>query len=288
MKSRLFLVVFLTAMFLNSCGHKEKTPDMKIIFLHHSVGNVIWNGNSPSLVAKAARRISNKLAVFVSPKAQLPHLFEEYNKSKDKAYLIEEKTFPKEKPYGWNNFPYDYYNIWVKNAGEKPYMEEPTLEMLTRQYQVIIFKHCYPVSSIHADTDSSDINSDIKTISNYKLQYTALKEKLHQFPDTKFILFTGAAQVKSSITEAEAIRAREFFDWVIREWDIPGDNIYLWDLYSLETKGGLYLVNEYAVSPENNHPNDNLAGTATKLLFQRIIDVIENNGSHTRLTGEST
>ena len=184
---------------------------MKIIFLHHSVGNVIWNGNSPSLVTKAARRISNKLAVFVSPKAHLPHLFEEYNKAKDKAYLIEEKTFPKEKPYGWNNFPYDYYNIWVKNAGEKPYMEEPTLEMLTRQYQVIIFKHCYPVSSIHADTDSSDINSDIKTISNYKLQYAALKEKLHQFPDTKFILFTGAAQVKSKYHRGRSNQSQRVF-----------------------------------------------------------------------------
>ena len=49
-------------------------------------------------------------------------------------YFIEEKIFPKAEPYGWNNYPYDYYNIWVKNAGEQPFMEEPTLEILTKEY----------------------------------------------------------------------------------------------------------------------------------------------------------
>ncbi|MBN2396712.1 MAG: hypothetical protein JXC36_09695 [Candidatus Atribacteria bacterium] len=259
---------------------------MNIVFLHHSTGGVIWEGNTTSRIAQAARRVSDRLAAFLTPKAQLPTFFNKYNKKTDKNYLIEEMSFPKHSPYGWNNDPFDYYNIWVKNAGEEPFMEEPTLEILTKKYQVIIFKHCFPVCNIQSEQDSADINSNIKTLSNYKLQYTALMKKLHQFPDTKFILWTGAAQVKSAITEDEAIRAKEFFRWTIEEWDQPDDNIFIWNFYHLETDGGLYLKDEYAVSPSDSHPNQEFAGRVVDLLFNRVIDVIENSGQGTTLTGQ--
>jgi hypothetical protein len=252
-----------------SCKQKATTADLKIIYLHHSTGGVIWNGETSN-----------------PKKANLPLLFEAYNKEQEKIISIEKMEFPKAQPYGWNNYPYDYYNIWVKNAGTDPFMEEPTLEILTKEYQVIIFKHCYPVSNIQSDQNNADINSELKTISNYKLQYNALRDKLHEFPDTKFILFTGAVNVKSNLTEDEAMRTKEFFKWVIDEWDIPGDNIYLWDLYNLETEGGLYFKDDFAVSATDSHPNKDFAGRVVKLLFNRIIDVIENDGSKTQISGE--
>jgi len=113
-------------------------------------------------------------------------------------------TYPKSSPYGWHNYPYDYYKIWVKNGRNNDFMEESTLEMLTKKYQVIIFKHCFPVSIIQANKESCNINSDFKCTTDYKLQYLALREKLSEFPNAKFILFTGAAQIKSQITENEA------------------------------------------------------------------------------------
>jgi hypothetical protein len=238
------------------------------------------------LVTRAARKISSDLAELIGTKARLPMLFDDYNKEQGKKYFIKEMIFPKAEPYGWHNYPYDYYNIWVKNAGNEPYMEEPTLEMLTKDYQIIIFKHCFPVSNIFADEAASDINSNLSTLSNYKLQYSALRDKLHEFPGTKFILFTGAVQVKSNIKEDQAIRARDFFKWVTDEWDLPDDNIFLWDFYSLETEGGLYLKDEYAVSPTNSHPNSEFAGKVVGLLFNRIIDVIEKNGINTHVNGE--
>ena len=259
---------------------------MNIIYLHHSTGEVIWRGGKNSIFAKIGRRISKRMADIVAQKAVLPQLFKQNNKKNNKNYTIKHMEFPKETPYGWKNYPYDYYNIWVKNAGEEPFMEEPTLEILTKEYQVIIFKHCFPVSNIMPDQDTVDINSEIKTISNYKLQYSALRDKLNEFPDTKFILFTGAAQVRSNITEEEAKRANEFFKWVVDDWDLPDDNIYLYDLYSLETEGGLYFKDEYAISAGNSHPNSIFASKAVILLFNRIIDVIENNGAGTYLTGK--
>ncbi len=269
MKSpKALIIVFLSTLFITpSCGRVEKSYDLKIIFLHHSTGKIIWNGNK-------------------AKKMSLPLLFENYNKENQKKYLIREIDFPKSKPYGWRNYPYDYYNIWVKNAGDNPFMEEPTLEMLTKEYQVIIFKHCFPVSNIREEESSPDINSDLKTISNYKVQYDALRNKLHEFPDTKFILFTGAAQVKANITEEAAEKAKEFFRWVTEKWDLPDDNIYIWDLYSIQTDGGLYFEDKYAISPNDPHPNKDFAGKASKLLFDRTIDIIENNGNGTKLTGE--
>lgn len=270
-----------------SCSKIKKESSMRIIFLHHSTGNVIWNGGEEATkIVQFTGRISSKLADFLNKNAQLPSLFREYNKNFAKNYIIKDNFFPKTSPYGWNNYPFDYYNIWVKNAGDKPFMEEPTLEILTKDYKVIIFKHCFPVSNIKKDLDEPDINSDIKTISNYKLQYNALRDKLHQFSDTKFILFTGAAQVKDAITEEETVRAKEFYKWVVDEWDLPSDNIFLWDLYGLQTEEGLYFKDEYAVSSADAHPNKEFAARVVPLLFNRIIDVIENNGNGTYLTGE--
>lgn len=288
MKSRIVILAILLIIILAiSCGQGKNSSDMNIIFLHHSTGRVIWDGgNTPSRITQFAGKFSTRLESILNTSAHLRQLFKDYNKENKTNYSIKEKIFPKPAPYGWNNFPFDYYNIWVKNAGEDPFMEEPTLEMLTEDYQVIIFKHCFPASNILADQDSADINSDIKTISNYRLQYSALREKLHEFPETKFILFTGAAQVKSLISEDEALRAKEFFGWVTDQWDLPGDNIYTWDFYSLQTEGGLYFKDEYAASPKDSHPNDEFAGRVVKHLFNRIIDIIENNGDGTLLTGE--
>lgn len=271
---------------LNSCRKDATSSDIKIVFLHHSTGEILWNGAPPSLLKRALGKISERLADFVCKKAELPAMIEKYNKENSKQYLIQEIEFPKSAPYGWNNFPFDYYNIWVANGGDEPYMDEPTLEMLTKEYQVIIFKHCFPVSNIQPDLDSADISSPHKSIANYKLQYSALRDKMHSFPDTKFIVFTGAVQVKSNITEEEAARAKDFFSWVINEWDIPGDNIFIWDFYNISTEGGLYLKDEFAASQVDSHPNKTYSSRAARLLFNRIIDVIENDDNTTTLKGE--
>jgi len=272
--------------FLVSCSENDKPQETKIIFLHHSTGRIIWYGNNqPGLVTRAINKVIKK-STDIGVKAELPLLFSRYNKEKNRDYVIEEQIFPKASPYGWNNYPFDYYNIWVKNSGNKPFMREPTLEILTKDYDVIIFKHCFPVSNIKPDLDTPNIYSDIKTVSNYKLHYLALREKLLEFPNTKFILFTGATQVKANITEESALAANTFFDWVKNEWDLPEDNIYLWDLHALQTEGGLYFKDEFAMSANNSHPNVLFAERVVHLLFNRIIDVIETHGEKTNLNGE--
>lgn len=239
---------------------KAAKKTARVLFLHHSTGESIWNGG-------------------------VQDWLEQYNRQHGVNYSILEQSFPKESPYGWENFPFDYWNIWVKHAGLKKYKDEPTLEILAKQYDVIMLKHCFPVSNVEEDTGRGNVESNEKRAENYQLQYAALKKKFHEFPNVKFIVWTGAALLKSETNEESASRASSFFYWVRTEWDQPGDNIYVWDFWTLETGGGLYLKQEHAAG--DSHPSEAFAKRVAPLLGKRVVDVIEGRGDIGSLTGEA-
>jgi hypothetical protein len=236
-------------------------PDATVVFLHHSTGGCIWNGG-------------------------VADWFSDYNSTHGTSYAVTEAAYPSSEGYGWANYPYDYWSIWVEHAGPDPYMTEDTLEILTESYDVIVFKHCFPVSHIVPDTGSPDIASSTKSIENYELQYAALREKMRSFPDNRFIVWTGAALVEAGTNAEEGARARQFFTWVKEAWDEPGDNIFVWDFFELETEGGLYLLDSHASSSTDSHPNDTFSAAAAPLFANRIVNVIRGLGDATSLTGE--
>lgn len=271
----IFLLVLLS--FSNSCKNSEELKmknETKIIFLHHSTGRFIWNGG--------LSRIPSKLGFA----GDVEKWFDNYNQENSTNYEIEKLFFPKKEPYGRRNYPFDYYNIWVKNAGNQPYKEEPTLEILTKTYDVIIFKHCFPVSGVEEDTINPDIDSDKKTIPNYKLQYEALKQKMHEFPETKFIIWTPPAVLQIHTYKEQAERMNEFSAWVKNVWDEKGDNIFVWDFRELQVEGGLYLNTEYALEVNDPHPNRKFSKTVAPYFCRRIVDVIEGRGDIASLTGK--
>jgi hypothetical protein len=237
------------------------TKSAKVRFLHHSTGDRIMQGGVMNVLSQ-------------------------YNSSHGTSYALTEKPyFPKSSPYGWNNNPYDYWNMWVKHANDAAYYAkytEPTLEMLTKDYDLIIWKHCYPTSDINPDTGSARLDTDVRTIENYKLQYAALKEKMHQFPKTRFLVWTPAALVASATTAEKGERTNVFTKWVIEQWDEPGDNIFVWDFRTLETGGGPFLLPANAVGPSDSHPNPTFGAKTAPVFVQRIADVIEGRGDSTK------
>ncbi len=249
----------------NNSGNVDNTQamasDAKIIFLHHSTGQGVWDGGVSSWI-------------------------DSYNSSNSKSYNITERAYPSGGTYPWENYPYDYWNIWVNNAGSSNYMDEETLETLTQTYNVIVWKHCYPVSGIEADSGSASISSSTKSQQNYKLQYAALKTKMHEFPNTRFIVWTGAALKSDSTDPDSAIRAKAFFDWVKNTWDESGDNIFIWDFFDLETEGGTTLKDAYAAGAGNSHPNSAFNSTVAPYLGQRIVDVLEGRGDTGDIKGQ--
>lgn len=229
---------------------KQLGNDVKIVLLHHSTGLCVWKGG-------------------------VPEWFEKYNAANGTGYQITETAFPTSEPYGWKNYPYDYWNIWVNHAGDQPFSGQPTLEMLTGDYDVIVWKHCFPVSSVKPDDGAGDVSDERKTLANYKLQYEALKAKMHEFPDTRFVVWTAAALVAAASDEDRAKRAKQFVDWVKNDWNEPGDNISVWDFNSMETDGGLYVAPANAAGEKNSHPNEQFCLKAAPSLCEAIVAAIK-------------
>jgi len=251
--SVLFFLVLLI-----SC-ESNQTNMTKIVLLHRSTGLRIYMGKTNHYIYKFTKH------------GDIKSYFKRYNKKNKTNYSITEQHFAS--PLSSKNYPFDYYNIWVKNAGDKPFMNVPTLELLTKDYNIIVLKHCFSASNIMEDSGKPDIESDEKRVENFKLQYNALKKKMHEFPETKFIVWTPAVNVKNLIKEDEAQRTREFYKWIIGDWDEKGDNIYIWDFYKYETEGELYFKDKYAVNVNDSHPGKDFSSRMAPILAKFIIDV---------------
>jgi len=263
MYSEIKFSLIILLFFISCSSNFKKMSETKVIFLHHSTGKSVLRGNT------------SKIAYKLGLNGTVNKWFKKHNRKSAESIDFTDLEFPKKQPYGWKNYPYDYYNIWVQNGGEDYYKEEPTLELLTRRYDVIIWKHCFPVSRIEPDIGQPDIDSERRSVENYKLQYLALRRKMNQFPDTKFIVWTGAALVKNATSEEQAIRAKAFFSWVKEEWDQVNDNIFIWDFYSLEVEDGLYFKEDYADGLKNSHPNQDFAKRVAPLFCEFIVDVVK-------------
>lgn len=148
--------IIFSLLFL-SIGLLAQSIDKKAIFLHHSTGEGVWN-------AGVANWISD------------------YNTSHNTSYEISEQNYPTHS-YGWQNYPYDYWNLWINNACNT---NDPCLGDFTSQYKLIIWKHCFPGANINADTGSPSVSSETKSLENYKVQYRALRTLMDSYPNNKF------------------------------------------------------------------------------------------------------
>jgi hypothetical protein len=253
-----------------------------IVFLHHSTGEAVWRGG-------------------------LPRFIRDWNRAHGTSYELTELTYPAcagahtrlrrhlparlfnalfKDHYPWSNYPYDYWNLWVRHGGSMRDRGELNLADLARDNQMIVFKHCFPVSAVRADDGAPDLASPVRTLANYRLQYEALKARMHQYPQVKFLVWTGPPLLEGVTSPDAAARAREFADWLKGTWEEPGDNIFLWDYRQLATDGGLYLHPERGTGPADSHPSPGFAAKVAPLLGRRIVDVIEGRGDSGSCTGE--
>lgn len=257
MKKLAIFVLFLFA--LNSVKSQD------VIFLHHSTGgNVYKEGN-------------------------VPGWFEKYNAKHKTDYQITERSYPN-KPYPWRNYPFDYWSLWVDGNCNSDSSGIECLESICEDYDVVIWKHCFPGAAVLESSDEGDITSSLKTLANYKEQYRALLEKMDELNDTKFVVWTLAPLHRLSTGSVNRMRAKEFVDWVNNEWlqedgkDHP--NIYIFDFFSLAAEqdenpeNGLQycLKYEYERSHEksDSHPNKLANETIGPKFAQQIVDVIQD------------
>jgi hypothetical protein len=238
-----------------------------IIFLHHSTGEGVYNGG-----------------------VGLHQWFADYNTKHSLNYSISELAYPNT-PYNWENYPFDYWNLWV-NPGNCDNTKSGIrcLDWFTSNYNVIVFKHCFPGAGISADTGNPDISSSTKSIENYKLQYRALRGLMDSYPNNKFIIWTLAPLHRNATNTESAARARQFVNWVKNEWlneDLKTHpNIFIFDFfdYVAETNPtpshGKVNCLKYEYEGDHNgddsHPNATANSTIMPLFGQFIVDVIQN------------
>lgn len=230
-----------------------------VIFLHHSTGGgVYWDGDVEGYIAAHAPDIN-----------------------------IEERSYP-DSPYDWENYPYDYWNLWINGACDSSNPNIECLDSLAARYDVIIFKHCFPGAGLEEDWDDGEVDSPAKTINNYKMQYRALRELMDQYPDTDFIVWTLVPLHRRDTNRESAARASEFASWVRNEFLTEDGrshpNIHIFDFWSLAAETNpnpsqgevntLRYDYEQSHSDSDSHPNERANRDIGPRFAQFIIDVV--------------
>ncbi len=256
-KITLFLSFFILSNLLFS---------QNVIFLHHSTGGgVWWGGNGTSVPAW----ISN------------------YNTAHGTSIVVKERSYP-DSPYPWENYPYDYWNLWLNGACNSANPKIECLNTLVESYDLVIFKHCYPGAAIQPDVGNPDVTSSKKTLENYKEQYRALRGLMDSYPTKKFMVWTLAPLHRLSTNTAAATRAKQFVDWVNNDWLTEDSkshpNIYIFDFFQYAAEqnqspanGQTYCLKyDYEISHSNgdSHPNDLANSIIAPLFGLAIVDAL--------------
>ncbi len=133
--------------------------------------------------------------------------------------------------------------------------------------QVILFKSCYPNSSIlGSPTDppttgdnpmrGATSGSDTYTVANAKGIYNDLLVYFATRQDKLFILITPPPLMQSATDASRAANARALNDWLVNDWldAYPYNNVAVFDLYNvLTSNGGNPDLNDVNSETGNHH-----------------------------------
>lgn len=258
MKSKQFYVRALS-LILPAALVCLQANSQKAIFLHHSTGGNVYN--------------EGKVNAWIA----------DYNHQHNSNIELTERAFPN-KPYEWKNYPFDYWNLWINGACDSGQPGIECMKTLSRDYRMIIFKHCFPGAQVLEDTGTPDISAERKSLENYKVQYRALRKMMHKYPDNIFVVWTLAPLHRLSTNPENARRAKQFVEWVKGEWLAEDgkshDNILVFDFWGLTAEEkenpGQGQVNclryKYERSHESgdSHPNT-MANEAVGPIFSKFI-----------------
>jgi hypothetical protein len=257
MKKNVF--IFLVSCVCAILASNALAAGEKIIFLHHSTGgNVYKEGN-------------------------VQQWLHTYNPSLE----ITERAYPTS-GYPWANYPYDYWNLWINGECQPGNSGMECLDNLADEYDVIIFKHCFPGAAIQSDIGTPDVTSDRKSLENYKAQYRALRDEMDRYPDSTFIIWTLAPLHRLATNPDQAARAWQFVQWVkhdfLTEDGNVHPNIFIFDFFGIVAEkrpdppaGQQYCLRyeyERSHSGSDSHPNRLANETAGPLFARCIADAV--------------
>lgn len=162
------------------------------------------------------------------------------------------------------------------------------MDKLVENYDMIIFKHCFPGADIVPDKGTPNVSSKTKSLENYKVQYRALRQMMDSYPDTKFMVWTLAPLHRLSTNAEAAARAKQFVDWVKTEWLTEDgkqhSNIYIFDFFNLAAETEQSPANgqvnclkfDYELSHTNgdSHPNSKANTSIAPKFAEAIVNAL--------------
>lgn len=266
MRNLIFTILFIASAIV------VKAQSNKAIFLHHSTGGAVFE------------------------EGNVEQWIQNYNTQNATDYSITEFAYPNS-PWGWENYPFDYWKLWVDGSCDNSQDNIQCLDKLCQNYELIIFKHCFPGAGINEDAGNGDITSLEKTLANYKLQYRALLQLFDQYPNNKFMVWTLAPLHRNATTSDQAKRAGQFVDWVKNSWLTEDGkshpNVFVFDFFNQVAElnanpahGFQYCLKydyEGNHDGDDSHPNTSANQTVGPVFAEKVVDVLAANISNIKM-----
>ena len=230
----------------SSTPEPTPTPEVDfshIIFLHHSVG--------ANLIQQEGVRQSL---------TDLGYEFYDHGYNGDGLTLAD--GTPADRDFGVpddNTNPDGFADIYAQPLDDPP---DNTFSHLM-QYDVIVFKSCYPVSNIQSDAQ----------LAEYKSHYLSIRARMDQYPNKVFIVVTPPPEIPADSDPQGAARARDFADWLASGEYLDGHpNVFTFNFFDLVADPATNMLRaDYGTDEFDAHPNE-LANQTVGPLFVDFID----------------
>ncbi len=135
------------------------------------------------------------------------------------------------------------------------------------QYDVIIFKSCFPNSNIGSDEQLAEFQS----------YYLSMRDRMDQYPNKLFIVVTQPPQVPGASDPDEARRARALADWLASDEFLGGHpNVVTFNFFDLLAGEDNFLRAGYRVDDYDAHPNEVANQTIGPLFVDFVDQAIRN------------
>jgi hypothetical protein len=173
------------------------------------------------------------------------------------GYVIGDHTDPPDFPKNFNTPKYfDVIRGWERKGDKK-------------QHDIIMFKSCFPASSIKDDA----------MLESYKSWYLSMLPTFEAHKDILFIAMSTPPLVKGETTPDRAKRARAWSRWITTEYPKRASNVRVFDLFnSLAVLEGVpdenTLPPQFAAGKDDSHPTRAGAQAMTRMFipwFNRML-----------------
>lgn len=248
-RSNIVTRCILLALFLPllGAGYLVPVPAIRIIFLHHSCGeNLINQGNVREELTALGYEFYD-------------HGYNDTGlRLADGSYAGTNFDVP-----GDNTDPDGLAAIFAQPLHDPP---DNAFSHLM-EYDVIVFKSCYPTSNISSD----------EHLAEYKSYYLSIRNRMDQYPQTMFIIVTQPPQVPGDSSPDEAVRARALVNWLQSDEYLAGHpNVFTFDFFGLLAGDDDFLRAEYRFDDYDGHPNEQANRNIGPLFVEFIDEAIQS------------